>query len=250
MSEIQSVARSFSIIEYLSSSAKALQLKEIAAACSLPPPTAHRLLHNLCELGYVINEGNGQYHLSMKLYEISSRTVMRSSLISIAKPYLDELSEQLRESVHLVVRNGCDIVYVYKVTHTTGSIQLASKIGTRLPMYRTAVGKALLATLEDSEIAYIFNNSEIIAATPNTITSLELLMRDIQQVRVQGYAVDNEENEPDVKCVGISLGKSVDDVRYAFSVSSIKTRMSVKRIEEIVERMMKTKQRIENELYK
>ena len=142
--EIQSVARVFAIIEHLSNSPKAQPLKVIASSCAIPPPTAHRFLNNLCSLGYVIREDDGRYKLSYKLFEISSKALNQSSVISIAKPYLDDMSERLGESVHLVVKNGNDVVYVYKITHAIGSIQMASKIGMRLPMYRCATGKAIM----------------------------------------------------------------------------------------------------------
>lgn len=156
-SEIQPIVRSFTIIEYLASSEGARSLREIASACSLPPSTTHRLLNTLCLLDYVVHESNGHYRLSYKIVGISGNIVSRSNFISIVKPFLDNLSDRLNESVHLVARDGNDIVYVYKVTRAIGSIQMASHIGMKLPMYRCAVGKAILATLDNTEIANNFN---------------------------------------------------------------------------------------------
>lgn len=249
MNEIQSVSRAFAIIEYLSMSEKTVALKNIASACELPPPTAHRILNTLCSLGYVVHEENGQYRLSLKLFEISSRAVSRSSLISIAKPYLDALSERLGESIHLVVRDGTDIIYVYKVTHAVGSIQMASRIGMRLPMYCVAVGKAIMAAMSDPEIAAVFQASNIVAVTPKTITTLPELIDQISQIRRQGYAIDDEENEIGVKCIATALGRSEDSVSYAFSVSSIKQRMTEQRIMEIAPLLLETKKQIERQLF-
>lgn len=246
--EIQSVARSFAIIEYLSNTAKATSLKEIAVECSLPLTTAHRLLNNLCLLQYAVHEPNGQYRLSHKLFEIASRSLSGSSLISISKPILDNLSEALDESVHLVVREGNDIVYVYKVVRAIGAIQMASRIGMRLPMYRCAVGKAILSTLDDLEIAHIFNSSEIISTGPNTITDLEKLMEEINRIRQMGYAVDDEENEEGIRCVAAPLTCKSEDAAYAFSVSSIKSRIPDARVAQIAEVMLRVKADIESML--
>ena len=144
---IQCVERTFKLLELLAQSANPLSLKEISAKCNLALPTAHRLLNNLCSLKYVIHERGGYYRVSLKLYELANQTAPRSSLIAIAKPYIDELSSSLGESVHLVVRDENDVVYVYKVTQPIGSIQMASKIGMRLPMYRCATGKAIMRLL-------------------------------------------------------------------------------------------------------
>lgn len=111
-SEIQPIVRSFTIIEYLASSEGARSLREIASACSLPPSTTHRLLNTLCLLDYVVHESNGHYRLSYKIVGISGNIVSRSNFISIVKPFLDNLSDRLNESVHLVARDGNDIVYV------------------------------------------------------------------------------------------------------------------------------------------
>ena len=244
--EIQSVARSFAIIEYLSKTAKPTSLKEIAAGCALPLTTAHRLVNNLCLLNYAVHESNGYYRLSHKLLEISNQSLSASSLISISKPILDDLSERLKESVHLVVREGTNIVYVYKVVRAIGSIQMASRIGMSLPMYRCAVGKAILSTLEDAEVAEVFQSSHIVATGPNTITDLETLLAEINRIRQLGYAVDDEENEAGIKCVAVPLVCRSENAAYAFSVSSIKSRIPDTRVAEIAEVMLAMRAEIES----
>ena len=243
--EIQSVARSLAIIEYLSDSTKAQHLKDIAVSCSLPLATTHRLLNNLCSLGYIKHESNGRYQLSYKLLEIANKHLSRSSLIPVAKSFLDNLSEQLDESVHLVAREGNDIIYVYKVSRVIGSIQLASRVGKKLPLYCCGVGKAILSTLDDTEIKNIFNTTKIIPAGPNTITDFDQFMEEIKKTRLRGYAVDNEENEEGIKCVAVPLVCRQENVSYAFSVSSLKSRIPDERVPEIAEVMLKIKTQIE-----
>ena len=244
----QTVSKTFQIIEFLSNFTKSQPLKDIAAVCNLPTTTAHRLLNNLCSLGYAVHEESKGYKLSYRLFEISSHCITNSSLISIATPFLDEMSEELGESVHLVVRDGNDIIYVYKVTRSVGSVQMVSRIGMRLPMYRCAVGKAILATLSDEEIRRVFETTKIVATTKNTITSFDNLMKQIYQVRTLGYAIDDEENEEGIKCVATMIRGNGDAIGYAISVSSLKFRMTDQRIDEIVKCLLATKQKIEEQL--
>ena len=244
-SEVQSVARTFAIIEYLSNSANAQPLKDIAASCAIPTATVHRLLNNLCSLGYINHEPNGQYRLSYKLLEIANRQVSRSSFIPIVESYLNNLSEQLGESVHLVAREGNNIIYIYKVTRSIGSIQLASHVGKKTPMYCCAVGKAILSTLDDAEIKNVFDTTEIVALGPNTITNFERFIKEMNIIRECGYAVDNEENEVGIKCVAVPLICRQENISYAFSVSSLAHRLPDQRIPKIAKLMLNVKAQIE-----
>ena len=115
----------------------------------------------------------------------------------------------------------------------------------KLPMYRCAVGKAILATLDNTEIANIFNSSKVIATSPNTITSFDRLMAEIETTRQLGYAIDNEENEVGVRCIATSLLCMQENIAYAFSVSSLKSRITDVRITEIAECLLEIKKQIE-----
>lgn len=245
---VQSVERTFSIIEYLSSKAEPQQLAAIGKACGLAPATTHRLLETLCGLGYVKNENSGTYTLTPKLFSITSNRFTDNTLISIAKPYLEELSNLVNESVHLVLRDGCDVVYVYKVVKTIGSIQMASHIGMRIPMYRTAVGKAILSTLPDQEVRQIFQDSDIHSVTKNTITNIDELLRCLEITREQGYGLDNEENEMGITCIAMPLGHSGKSARYAFSISSLTPRMMPERLSNLAVEIKKTQQKILSDL--
>lgn len=246
--EIHSVVKTFAIIEYLSAYSEPQLLKTIADRCSLPPSTAHRLLSNLCALGYVCNNGGGQYRLTYKLFELSSKAVAKSSLIAIAKPHLDALSEQLKESVHLVVREGSDTVYIYKVTHSVGSIQLASRIGMRIPMHRTAVGKAILSTMGDDAVRTLLSACDLTPMTRHSLTSLDDIMLEIEKTRAIGYAVDDEENEDGVLCFANAIGAAGQEASYAFSVSTIKSFVSPDHRAEIITAIEETKRRIDQQL--
>lgn len=245
---VQSVERTFTIIEFLCAEPKPQQLAVISKACGLAPATTHRLLETICTLGYAKSEVGGFYSLTPKLFSLTSNILTENTLISIAKPYLEKLSDLVNESVHLVLRDGCDVVYVYKVVKSIGSIQMASHIGMRAPMYRTAVGKAILSTMPEQEVRQIFEASDVRPVTKNTITSIEALLQRLDTARTVGYSMDNEENEIGITCIAMPLNKPQEVARYAFSISSLTPRMSPERLEILAKEIKKTQGNILSEL--
>lgn len=245
---VQSVERTFSIIEYLSADSKPQVLASIAKACGLAPATTHRLLETLRELGYVKSEPGGYYLLTPKLFSLTSNAVTNSSLIAIARPHLEDLSSRVNESVHLVLREGCDVLYVYKVVKSLGSIQMASHIGMRIPMYRTATGKAIMSTLSQEEVQQIFLESDIRSVTQNTITTIDELLQCLEMTRKLGYSTDIEENELGITCIAMPLGRAGTKAKYAFSISSLSSRMSSERLLNLAEEMRMTQMNILSEL--
>ena len=244
---VQSVERIFAIIEIMSKEAEPLQLTVIAKECQLPPSTTHRLLETLCNLGYAKCSIGGFYSLTPRLFNITSNAFTENSLFSVVKPHLDELSDLVNETVLLVLCDSTDVVYVYKNVKSIGSIQMGSRIGKRIPMHRTAAGKAILSDLSEAEVRHIFSRSDIRPATNHSITDVEELLCCLEIDRRRGYSMDNEENELGITCIGMTLGKPVDGTQYAFSVSSLTSRMLPDRVECIVKAMKRTQSNILNE---
>lgn len=241
---VQSVERTFSIIEFLSRNAAPQPLSTIARACELPPATTHRLLDTLVNLGYIHSGVGGFYSMTPKLFSMSSNVLTNNNVMTYIRPHLQSLSDLVNESVHLVMRENTNVVYVDKVVKSIGTIQMSSHIGMKLPMYCTASGKAILSALSDSEVSDIFNKSSVHSITPNTITSLDCFLEDLQRVRQNGYAIDHEENELGITCIAMPLGKLSDDNTYAFSVSSLSARMGSERLAELAVFMRNTQSNI------
>ena len=115
-------------------------------------------------------------------------------------------------------------------------------------MYRCAVGKALLAEMDDKKIEEVFRATEVVAITQNTITEFDKLMEQIQIVRDLDYAVDNEENENGVICVASALTSRSGEAKYAFSISTLTSRVTKKRMQELVSAVLETKHIIEERI--
>jgi IclR family KDG regulon transcriptional repressor len=203
---VQSIERTFSIINELSQVPNGISLSKLATATALNKSTVHRLLSALIMLGYVTkDERTSRYMLTIKMFEIGSRVIDKLDINAVSKLYLEKLSIVTGEAVHLVVRDGNYIVYISKQDSGSNSVRMSSRIGLRRPMYTTAVGKSILAELPSEEVEKIWQTSIIIKYTANTITSLAELKGQLDIIRKRGYAIDDEENELGVKCVGASL---------------------------------------------
>ena len=246
---LQVAERLFDILELLVDHGS-LGLMEISKALNLNKSTTHRILNSLIYMGYVKqNEESRKYECTFKLVNIASKIMSRIDIVSLVRPYLRELMETTKETVHFVAQDGLDAVYIDKVESFTNNIQMVSRIGNRIPLYCSGVGKAMVAEMSASEALNIWNNSDIKKLTPYTITEYEDFISTLDTVRKQHYALDNEENEIGVKCIAASLQNPIDKTRYAFSISAPISRMDSERIQELSAYVLKTKEKIETEIF-
>ena len=244
---VQSADRIFHVFETIAE-AGPIGLMELSDHLNLHKSTIHRLLTSLTYMGYVEqDEETNKYRLTFKIVELSGKFLARVDIWSMAHPYMEKLANQCRETVHLVQRSGANVIYIDKVipliTRDT-SIQMGSQVGLARPMYCSAVGKSILAGMPVDEVKDIWDNSLIEKKTENTILSLEELLKELEQVRENGYALDNEENEIGVRCIGAGIFNHDGQVKYAFSVSAPAYRMPDEKIEEIREYILDVKKEL------
>jgi DNA-binding IclR family transcriptional regulator len=231
-SGVQSVERIFQLIEHLAAHPTGVSLQRLAEETGLAKSTVHRLLASLVGLGYVVqDEENGHYRLTLKMFELSSGIVDSMDIMGVAKAHLERLSQRTGEAVHLVIRDGRDIVYIYKTE--SGPMRMSSRVGLRSPLYCTGVGKAILATLPGDELEDIWTHSNVQKLTDKTITDLEELRSQLVEVRANGYAIDDEENELGVRCVAVAIPGADGRAESAFSISGLAPYMTPERIRRI-----------------
>lgn len=241
---IQVAGRIFHTIETLAANGPC-GLLELSALLELNKSTVHRILNSLIYMGYVIQDSStSKYSLSFRICELSNQILMKNDMVDIVRPFLKDLVAKTEETVHLVQLDGTKAVYIDKVESYSNSVRMVSKVGKSIPLYCSGVGKAILAELPDEKIAAVWNKSDIRSITPHTITSYEMFMEKIAQIRNQGYATDDEENELGVRCIAVSLPDYVGKVKYAVSISAPISRMSDERIRELAMILMETKRQI------
>ncbi len=230
---VQSAERIFQVLEMLAENGE-MGLMEISAALSLHKSTVHRLLMSLIYMGYAKQDETTQkYMLSYKIVNMAGKILDRTDILQVARPYMDRLSDISGETVHLVQREGNNILYIYKAEAKVGSIRMVSHVGMIHPMYCSGVGKAIMANLEEAQVKQIWNESIIEKRTEKTITDIDEMMRVLDEVRAKGYALDDEENEEGVRCIAACLKDYTGEVRYAFSVSGPVSRMTRERVRDL-----------------
>lgn len=235
---VQSVSRVFDLVETLCASPQGLSLSALAAATGLHPSTAHRLLATMSSRGYVMKDSyTNRYHLTTRMFEVGGVATGTAQLLNMATPLLEELAFFTTEAVHFVKRLGSTVTYLYKAEPYQQLVRMASYVGCRNPMFCTGVGKSILALLPAEEVREIWNSSEIRAYTPKTITQLPMLMDELEQIRQQGYAIDDEEHESGVRCLAVAVCDWAEKPVAAISVSAPVFRMDEKRIDQIYPRM-------------
>lgn len=224
---VQSIDRALDIVEALSVQPHGMLLKDLSAEVGLHVSTTHRLLASLVSRGYVQKDiETGKYRLTVRLFEIGSRAISGMNLVSISRPYLEQLAAGTGETVHLVARNNDEVVYLYKEDRRESVIHMASFVGLRSPMYRTAVGKSILALLPEEEVRRIWDRSVIEPLTPNTIVRYDDLLENLDIVRQRGWAMDNEENELGVLCIAAPIKDFTNTPIGAISISAPAARMT------------------------
>ena len=229
---VQSVERIFALIELLAAHPAGASLQTLAQGTALAKSTVHRLLASLVGLGYVSQEEtSGRYRLTLKMFELSSGIVNDMAIMEVAKAHLERLAQRTGEAVHLVIRDGQDIVYIYKTEN--GPMRMSSRVGMRSPLYCTGVGKAILATLPAGEVAQVWAASRPRKLTERTVADLPHLQEQLETVRAKGYAVDDEENELGVRCVAVAIPGPDGQADSAFSISGLTPYMTPERIRRI-----------------
>ena len=230
-SGVQSVERIFQLIESLAAHPAGAGLQRLAQDTGLAKSTVHRLLASLVSLGYAAQDENGRYRLTLKMFELSSGIVNSMDIMDVAKVHLERLAQRTGEAVHLVIRDGQDIVYIYKTE--SGPMRMSSRVGLRSPLYCTGVGKAILATLPVDEVAQIWQHTTPQKLTAHTIVEFDALQAQLTEVRTNGYAIDDEENELGVRCVAVAIPGVGGRADSAFSISGLAPYMTPERIRRI-----------------
>ncbi|MCX7842744.1 MAG: IclR family transcriptional regulator [Clostridia bacterium] len=230
---VQTINRALDIIEILSMERQGLGVTEIGNRTGLHKSTAHRLLNTLAERGYIEREPqNGSYRLGLKFVEVSSIYLNKIELKTEAQPFLRKLVETVGQPAHLAILNGTDAIYIEKI-EALSSIRLYSQIGRRIPAYCSALGKALMAGLNESDLNKLADQTDFYPYTQNTILNKADLLKSVDLVRKKGYAVDDEEHDEGVRCIAAPVYDYTGRIIASVSTAGDKKIISKERDDEI-----------------
>lgn len=220
---VQSLERAALILDVLSRFSQGLSLGELSEKAGLSKGTAHRLLTSLSYLDFIRQDPfNKQYLLGFKLVELGNSLLNQIDFRIEARPFLMELAERTKETVHMVILDGDKVLYIDKV-EASGSatgLRMASMLGSRIPAHCSAVGKVLLAYLPEEKFTEMVGARPLPKRTKNTITDPGKLRAHLKHVRRNGYALDNEENEIGIRCVAAPIRDQRGEVISAISISA------------------------------
>lgn len=224
MTEIQSLARGLKILDLLGQSEDGSSITELAEYLGVDKGSASRLVSTLAHYGYVEkDEVTRRYHVGSQVVSLSRSVLTRLPMREAAKPYLRQAMERTGECAHLAVPAQGKVLYIDQVESPV-TLRVNAQVGTMNPLHCTALGKVLLA-YGDLDIP-----SDLAPYTAKTITDPQTLRRHLEEIRRLGFAVDDEEFDPGVRCIAVPVFDFRGKATGAIGISGPGTRMTAERM--------------------
>jgi DNA-binding IclR family transcriptional regulator len=230
--DITALQRGLRLLHLFSESPRGLTAKQVAALSRLPVSTVHRFLANLVTAGFLNRDGEGTHHLGIACFSIGQAAVGQLDIRRLSLPYLRELNQQTRETIHLTVRHGLSAVYVEKLD-SPEPVRIHSRIGAAVPLHCTAVGKVMLAYMSPEEQDRTISQIDLKRQTPNSVGNVQELKTELYRVRKNGYACDLEEHELHIRCVAAPIWDHTGSVQSSVSITAPTLRMPVTRLRQL-----------------
>ena len=200
---IGSLAKGIRILELLVTKGE-MTVSQVARHFGFNRASSHRFLATLKSLGYVEKNDNNRYQPTFKMLELGMKVSGQFEIRQAARPLMSELSEASKETINLGVQDGVEVLHIDKI-ESQEILRMDSPLGSRAPVYCTALGKAILAHLPKEEFEKLLTKVKLKRAGPNTITSRKQFRTELQGIRACGYAVDNEELTRGLRCVAAPI---------------------------------------------
>lgn len=237
---VQSIVRALSLLEALEDSRGEVGIAELSKRVGLHVSTTHRILATLVGRGYARqNPETGRYALGARALHLAESYLGQMDLRQVVRPVLERLSQETGETANLVILDRREALYLDKV-ESPQSLRIFSRIGHRAPLHCTAVGKVLLAYRSKAQVDALLGRGLLERLTRHTITSVGQARRELEKVRDQGFALDREECEEGACCIAVPIRNAQGDVEAALGISAPTTRLTPRRMEELVPIMLRT----------
>jgi DNA-binding IclR family transcriptional regulator len=230
--DITALQRGLRLLHLFSESPRGLTAKQVAALSRLPVSTVHRFLANLVTTGFLNRDIEGTHHLGIACFSIGQAAAGQLDIRRLSLPYLRELNQQTRETIHLTVRHGLSAVYVEKLD-SPEPLRIYSRIGASVPLHCTAVGKVMLASMPVDEQDRVLPQLDLKRLTSNSVGNLQELRTELFRVRKNGYAFDLEEHELHIRCVAAPIWDHTGSVQSSLSITAPAFRMPVTRLRQL-----------------
>ena len=241
---LKSVRKALQIFELFTIDAPELSISELVKKLSMPKVSVYRFLRVLLKSSFITQDRQTKkYRLGIKIFELGSIVLRNFDLREVAFPLIVELSKRSGETVHLGVLDNQQVVSIEGV-ESDQSLRISLPVGKRVYLHSTGIGKAILAFLPEQEVKEIVRQKRLPRFTNNTIIHFEQLMKEIQLIKKRGYAIDNEENEPGIRCIAAPIFDVNKQVMASISISGPSVRIPHSRIPELSSMVIETSQKI------
>lgn len=247
---IESIDKALDILEFLSKNEQEIGISEISKKLNMGLSTVHRILSTLKSRDFIIqNHKTAKYRLSIKLFELGCKVQNSKNLIKTINPYLRKLSKLTNETANLAILEDKEVVYLDTI-ESSETLRTGIVPGTRTIAHCTALGKALLAYLPNSEFVQLYrNDNNIISLTKNSISSKDELKKELRKVKENGYALDREESIEGINCVGAPILNQQGEPVAAISITGPASRFTMDKIENAKNELIMLSREISNLYY-
>jgi len=231
--QVQSLTRGLNILEALASAEAGISLTDIAQRVDLPPSTTHRLLSTLEKMGYVYQAGDlGHWYVGLQAFTVGSSFLANRDFATQSHAYMRRLMEQSGETANLAILDGTEAVFIDQV-QCRETMRTIVKLGSRVPLHASGVGKAIFASLADEQIDAILKVKGLPRITGNTITAPETMWATVKVIRQRGWSFDDEEHALGTRCVAAPVYDEHAEPLGAISLAGPSSRLPDARIKQL-----------------
>lgn len=235
---VKSVDRAMTIIQLVSTRKDGYSVTELAENLGLNKSSIFRIVTTLIEHGFIQqDEETKKYRLGYQYLELSSKLLDSIDIRKEATPFLKELEEWTNEVIHLVIYSQQEAVYIEKLEGNE-TLRMHSQVGKRAPMHCTSAGKTILAHLPEKEVKEMIEQKGLPKHTEKTMTTEAELMKNIRDIRTNGFGVERDENEVGITCMAVPIFNFRGDIAGSISISGPSIRMSEERIDQLKDPFM------------
>ncbi len=231
--QVQSLTRGLSILQCLARAEGGLTLTDVAQRVQLPPSTTHRLLSTLEKMAYVYQAGDlGLWYVGVEAFTVGSSFLANRDFVAHSHAYMRRLMEQSGETANLAILDGTEAVFIDQV-QCREMMRTIVKLGSRVPLHASGVGKAIFAALPDDQIDAILKVKGLPRITENTITAPETMWASVRVIRQRGWSFDDEEHALGTRCVAAPIYDEHAEPLGAISLAGPCSRLPDERIKQL-----------------
>ena len=231
--QVQSLTRGLSILEALAKAEAGVSLTDIAQRVQLPPSTTHRLLSTLEKMGYVYqSEELARWYVGLQAFTVGAGFLANRDFVGQSHVYMRRLMEHSGETANLAILDGTEAVFIAQV-QCREMMRILVKLGSRVPLHASGVGKAIFAALPDEQIDAILKVKGLPRITENTIVAPETMWAALKVIRHRGYSFDDEEHAPGTRCVAATIYDEHAEPLGAISLAGPSSRLPDERIKQL-----------------